>query len=98
MLAIGAQNGGRGAMKIFAAVALFALLYGIIDMWITLKKILQQLREINHKIKDDKNVEIPDHRTSATEPHSKADHDLSEVFQRLEHDVHGMKKAPWRLK
>jgi hypothetical protein len=43
-----------GAMKIVAAFLVFALLvamlYGIIDIWGTLKKILKELREINGKI------------------------------------------------
>jgi hypothetical protein len=84
-------------MKIFAALMVFALLvamlYGIIDIWSTLKKILKELREINGKIgyrerprKHDWNETPP-----TAEPPSKADRNLSEVFERLEHDLHGMK-------
>jgi hypothetical protein len=47
-------NGGTGAMKIFATFMVFillvAVLYGIFDIWSTLKTILAELREINGKI------------------------------------------------
>ena len=87
-------------MKIFAAFMVFALLvamsYGIIDIWGTLKKILEELREINGKIEGKErsgNHDYWNETPAATEPPSKADRDLSEVFERLEHDLHDMRKS-----
>ena len=87
-------------MKIFAAFMVFALLvamlYGIIDIWGTLKEILEELREINGKIQGKKRSRKHDYwneTPAATEPPSKADRDLSEVFERLEHDLHDMRKS-----
>jgi len=87
-------------MKIFAAFMVFALLvamlYGIIDIWGTLKKILEELREINGKIEGKERSRKHDYWNEtppATEPPSKADRDLSEVFERLEHDLHDMRKS-----
>ena len=87
-------------MKIFAAFMVFALLvamlYGIIDIWGTLKKILEELREINGKIEGKGRSRKHDYWNEtppATEPPSKADRDLSEVFERLEYDLHDMRKS-----
>jgi hypothetical protein len=86
---------GESAMKFFAAFMVFALLvamlYGIIDIWGTLKKILQELREINGKIQKTHKHDYWNETPPATQPPSKADRDLSEVFERLEHDLHDMK-------
>jgi hypothetical protein len=86
-------------MKIVAAFLVFALLvamlYGIIDIWGTLKKILKELREINGKIADIERTRKHDWDETPipAEPPSKADRDLSEVFERLEHDLHDMRKV-----
>ena len=91
-------------MKIVAAFLVFALLvamlYGIIDIWGTLKKILEELREINGQIngkiegkKRSRKHDYWNETPPATEPPSKADRDLSEVFERLEHDLHDMRKS-----